>query len=284
MKARARTSRPKPTKEPTARAAPRAKRAAPATPPSSRVTAARWPELKLDIVRHYGAAWSRVMSRQPGLAHYYIEGFSGPGVHLGEMNGELVPGSPLNALRVEPPFRHYFLLDLDGGRAATLRKRVGGRADVALLEGDGHEPLLCDVLPRVRAEDYRRALCVLDPCGTRLDWRVVEMAGRLKTIDLFVSLPVVDEQGDALWRGAGAPDVARLDRIWGDDSWREIGAEGIATAFARRLREVARFDNVLGPWPIREDAGAEATGHVFFASRVDTANHVIEDLFARSRG
>lgn len=264
-----------------ARTAAHTKRAAAAP---RREAGARWPELKLGIVQRYASAWSRVMSRQPGLAHYWIEGFSGSHVHLGELNGEFVRSSPLNALRVEPPFRHYFLLDLDGGRAATLRKSVGGRSDVTLLEGDGNDSLLRDVLPRVRAEDYRRALCVLDPCDTRLDWRVIEMAGRLKTIDLFVNLPALDEHGAALWNGAGARDAAQLDRVWGDDSWREIAADGIAAAFARRLREVARFENVLAPLALRDGAGEAVTSHVFFASRVDTANPVVEDLFAGSRG
>jgi hypothetical protein len=211
----------------------------------------RWPELKLQIVQRYASAYSRIMSRQAGLAYYYIEGFSGAGVHLGALNGGFVAGSPLNALRVEPPFRHHFLLDLDGGRAAALRRQVGGRSDVTLLEGDGSERLLRDVLPQVRAEDYRRALCLLDPAGPEPDRRVIEAAGRLRTVDLFARVPIVDGH--------------------------------VAAAFGRWLREVARFENVLEPLPLRGDAGA-SPGHLFFASRTDIANHVIEEIFTRHRG
>lgn len=38
----------------------------------------------------------------PPLHHVYIDGFSGPGVHLARRTGEFVPGSPLNALWRNP--------------------------------------------------------------------------------------------------------------------------------------------------------------------------------------
>ena len=263
-----------------------AMRAEPMLPGLEAVATARWPALKLEIIRRYAAAYSHVMSRQAGLAYHYIEGFAGADVRLEPLNGGLVAGHALNALHVQPPFRHHYLLDLDGGRAATLRKHAGERPDVTLLEGDANELLLRDVLPRVRAEDYRRALCVLDPCGLRLDWRLLEAAGRLRTIDLFVSLPATDEQGGPLWT-AGARDEARLTRAWGDDSWRDVPGERIAAAFARRLREVARFENVLEPVPITagaaDVAGVPVVAHLFFASRANTANHVIEEIFAPYR-
>ena len=260
-----------------------------------------WSELKAEIVRRYASAWAQVMSRQAGLAYYYIEGFSRPSWYLPELFEGFLPTSVLQATVVEPRFRHYFLVDLDGGPATELRDLVAG-ADVTLLEGDGNELLLGEVLPRVRAEDYRRALCVLDPPALGLDWRVLEAAGRLKTIDLFVTLPVVDEHGAPLWTGArtNAQQAARMTRTWGDDSWRDIVAAApkrgpragagpepahaaIAAAFARRLREVARFGNVLAPLPIPDRTGAATVGYLFFASRTDTANHVLEEIFARHR-
>lgn len=274
-------------------------RVAPRIPDSERTTAS-WSEIKAEIVRRYATAYSQVMSRQAGLATYYIEGFSRPSWYLPELFEGFLPTSVLQATVVEPRFRHYFLVDLDGGPATELRDIVGG-PDVTLLEGDGNELLLQDVLPRVRAEDYRRALCVLDPPGLSLDWCILEAAGRLRTIDLFVTLPVVDEHGVALWTipRPNAQQAARMTRAWGDDSWRAVvdaarakaAAKGagtahaaIAAAFARRLREVARFGNVLEPFPIPDRTGTTVVGYLFFASRTDTANHVLEEIFARHRG
>ncbi len=263
-----------------------------------------WSELKLEIVSKYASAYSHILSRQPGLAHYYIDGFAGPDVHISKRTGEFVPGSPLNALLVSPPFRHHYLVDLDGDRVDALRALTGDREDVTLLRGDCNQILLEEILPRVRYEDYRRALCLLDPCGLKLDWRVIGAAGRLGTIDLFLHLPTVDANGTPLWiaskRGA-ANETERMTRFWGDESWREAtnppgprnGPSGepgpeathgaaVARAFRRQLREVARFANVPEPLALRNSTNAVA-GFLFFASRNDTANWIIEDVFARYR-
>jgi hypothetical protein len=205
-----------------------------------------WPQLKLDIVRRYGAAYSTISSRQPGLAHYWIDGFIRSGTDLAAHG--FAPGSALNALLVTPPFRHHYLVNMDGGRADALRRALDGRADVTLLEGG--RTLVEDVLPRVRQEDYRRALCVLDPCGPEPDWRVLEMAGRLRTIDLFVALP----------EKAGDPP----------------------RALKRRLQEDAGFANVLDPLSLADRTGRTAV-HVFFASRNSMANGIVEDIFTTHR-
>ena len=205
-----------------------------------------WPQLKLDIVRRYGAAYSTISSRQPGLAHYWIDGFIRSGTDV--TTREFAPGSPLNALLVTPPFHHHYLVNMNGQPADALRRAVNGRADVTLLEG-GSSALLESVLPRVRQEDYRRALCVLDPGGATPEWRVIEMAGRLKTIDLFVAF---DAAGDT-------PQALR-----------------------RRLREDAGFANVLDPLPLRDRAGDTAV-HVVFASRNSMANGIVEDIFTTYR-
>jgi hypothetical protein len=207
-----------------------------------------WPQLKLDIVRRYGAAYSTISSRQPGLAHYWIDGFIRPGADTSAR--DFLPGNPLNALLVTPPFRHHYLVNMDGERVDALRRAVDGRADVTLLEGGGSRALLEEVLPRVRQEDYRRALCVLDPCGPGPDWRVIETAGRLRTIDLFVAF--VDAGGDT------------------------------PQALKRRLQEDAGFANVLDPLPLRDRAGRTAA-HLFFASRNNMANGIVEDIFTTHR-
>jgi three-Cys-motif partner protein len=185
-----------------------------------------WSEIKLDIVRDYARAYSQILSAQiPRLCHVYIDGFSGPGVHASKATGDFVPGSPLNALLVQPPFCEYYFVDLDGDKAGHLRSAVGQREGVFVIEGDCNEVLPKEVFPRVRWEDYRRGLCLLDPYGLHLNWRVVEMAGRMGSIDLFLNFPVMDINRNVLWNdpaAVSAEQTARLTAFWGDDSWREI--------------------------------------------------------------
>src|SRR5665648_54538 len=78
-----------------------------------------WSELKLEIIDKYARAYSRIVS--PRFHHVYIDAFSGAGMSLSRSTGDLVAGSPLNALHVEPPFREYHLVDMDGEKAALLR-------------------------------------------------------------------------------------------------------------------------------------------------------------------
>ncbi|MCE9626846.1 MAG: three-Cys-motif partner protein TcmP [Candidatus Eisenbacteria bacterium] len=263
-----------------------------------------WSELKLEIVRKYAKAYSTILSRQPGLTHYYIDGFAGPGVHLSKRTGDFVPGSPLNALLIEPSFRHHFLIDLDGGRIAALRRMLGTHEEVSLYEGDCNRILVEEVLPRVRYEDYRRALCLLDPYGLQLDWKVIETAGRLGTIDLFLNFPIMDMNRNALWRDPERVTehaVERMTRFWGDDSWRGAAYHSsaqeelfgsaatekspnsaIVQAFRRRLRDHAGFLNVPEPLAMRNSTNA-VVYYLFFASRNATASDIIEDIFARYR-
>src|SRR5512138_2099143 len=102
-----------------------------------------WSEIKLDIVRDYAAAYSKILSAQtkPKFCHVYVDGFSGAGVHVSKRSGEYVPGSPLNALLVQPPFCEYYFVDLDGDKADHLRHEVGDRQDVFVIQGDCNDVL-----------------------------------------------------------------------------------------------------------------------------------------------
>lgn len=262
-----------------------------------------WSELKLEIVKKYAAAYSRILAAQQRFRHVYVDAFAGGGHHLSRTTGEMVPGSPLNALLVTPPFREYHLIDLDADKVARLRELVVEREDVFLYEGDGNEILLRQVFPQLRYEDYRRALVLLDPYGLHLAWEVVQTAGHLRTIDVFLNFPVADINRNVLWREpdrVDPADIARMTRYWGDDSWRRVAYsttgnlfgweektdnETIAEAFRARLREVGRFKNVPAPLPMRNSRNA-IVYYLFFASQNDTANDIVEDIFRayRARG
>jgi three-Cys-motif partner protein len=264
-----------------------------------------WSEVKLEIVRKYARAYSTVLSAQtrPRLEHVYIDGFAGPGVAQRRSSGELVPGSPLNALDVKPPFWRYFLIDLDGDKVANLRRMVGQRSDVEILKGDCNQLLLERVFPHVQFEQFRRGLCLLDPYGLHLDWSVTERAGRMKTIDLFLNFPVMDMNRNALWKnpdGVDPKDLARMTAFWGDESWRQIvyrsrkqgtffgpelekvGNEDVAEAFRTRLQKVAGFRHVPAPLPMHNRQGP-IIYYLFFASQKDVANKIVKDIFKKYR-
>ena len=264
-----------------------------------------WSELKLEIVRKYALAYSTILTaqasrRQLPLKHVYIDGFSGPGVHISKASKKFVRGSPLNALAVDPPFSEYFLIDLDGDKVAHLKGLIGQRGNVHILPGDCNAVLLDEVFPKVKWEDYRRGLCLLDPYGLHLAWQVIECAAKLKSIEIFLNFPIMDMNRNVLWRNPDAVDPEdreRMTRFWGDESWmtclyqrskqghlfdepeleKQENAE-VADAFRQRLKEVAGFANVPQPLPMRNSKGA-VVYYLFFASQNDTGNKIVEEIF-----
>jgi three-Cys-motif partner protein len=261
-----------------------------------------WSEIKLEIIRKYATAYSTIMSNQPSLRHVYIDGFAGAGEHWSRESHTVVPGSPGVALEVVPPFREFFFIDLDGDKVERLLELCGSRADVRIHQGDCNQILLEEVFPRVRWEDYRRGLCLLDPYGLNLRWEVIRGAGALRTIDLFLNFPIMDANRNVLWRDPGRvspSQAARLTAFWGDESWRgtlyhpdpqgnlfgdealvKADNEDVAEAFRRRLRDVAGFSNVPKPMAMRNKQGA-VVYYLFFASQKAVANNIVEDIFEK---
>jgi len=260
-----------------------------------------WSELKLEIVRKYAAAYSRILSRQPGLAHVYVDAFAGAGTHVSRTTGEFVAGSPLNALSIEPPFREYHLIDLDGDKVARLRAVVGERPDVHVHHGDCNRILLTDVFPRVRRNQARRGLCLLDPYGLHLDWKVVYTAGQMGTLEIFLNFPIMDMNRNVLWHNpepVAPEDLERMDAFWGGDSWRQVAydtslnlfgfpertpIETIAEAYRSRLHDVAGFPYVLEPLPMRSSVNT-VVYFLFFASPNQTGARIVREIFSRYRG
>ena len=264
-----------------------------------------WSEIKLEILRKYAAAYSTILTHQARFEHFYIDGFSGAGIHLTKATGETVEGSPRIALEIEPPFRRYYFIDLDGDRVEFLRQSVGERSDVAILPGDCNQLLLESVFPQVRYEQYRRALCLLDPYGLQLEWSVLKTAGQMGTIDLFLNFPVMDINRNALWRNPEKlPEEyrERMTRFWGDETWfdasyersRQLGLFGeeeawikgtndeVAEAFRQRLRQVAGFGHVPKPLPMKNSRGA-VVYYLFFATAKPVASDIVEQIFERYR-
>ena len=91
-----------------------------------------------------------------------------------------VPGSPVNALNTDPPFREYHFIDLNPAKAEHLSSLAQGSGNVYVHDGDCNEILLA-LLDKMRWEDYRRGLCLLDPYNIDVAWDVVAKAGKLRS-------------------------------------------------------------------------------------------------------
>jgi three-Cys-motif partner protein len=259
----------------------------------------RWSEVKLDILKRYAVEYSKILSNQknPSFFHVYIDAFAGTGFHLSRTSGEMVLGSPLNALLVRPPFREYHIIDLDGDKISLLGEAIGKRQDVFLHKGNCNDVLLQDVFPKVRRENYKRGLCLLDPYGLTLDWKVLREAGSMQSLDIFVNFPIYDININVLRRDSSTAlpvHVERMNAYWGDESWRDVAydkAPGLfgtmeekvtnrqfAEAFRKRLMDVAGFKRVPEPLPMRNSKGS-IVYYLFFASQKNTAEQIVTYIF-----
>lgn len=254
-----------------------------------------WSEIKLDILKKYAGAYTTILEKKH-LHHVYIDGFAGAGQHISRRTGEFVAGSPLNALSVNPPFREVHLIDMNSARADELRRISQDVSNVYVYEGDCNQVLLDQVFPQVKYEDYRRALCILDPYGLQLDWNVIATAGKMKSIEIFLNFPVMHMNRNVLRKNPDKAldrDTELMNRFWGDSSWKDAAYSTsgnlfgepekednatLAKAFRQRLKEIAGFKRVPEPIPMRNQKGA-IVYYLYFASQVDVAENIVLDIF-----
>ena len=263
-----------------------------------------WSELKLEIVEKYGAAYTRAFANQRGLKKYYVDAFSGAGVHISKRSGDQIAGSPARALKTSPPFDGFVFIDMNEKKTAHLQSLCAGYENVHIETGDASRYLVDKLLPTIKYDNYKRALCLFDPYGLHLEWRAMEMAGQSGAIDMFLNFPVMDMNRNAIWRNPGAVPEEGIDRMnlfWGDESWRAAayvehpqgnlfgppdlvkqGNEAIVEAFRERLKKVAGFRFVADPLPMRNSTNA-VVYYLFFASPKQVADKMIRDIFAKYR-
>lgn len=270
-------------------------------------TIGEWSEDKLEILKAYAQACSKVIQAQEHnggrrFKHVYIDGFAGAGEHISKADGRYVPGSPLNALSVEPPFNEYHFVDMDEDRVANLRHHSRHQQNAHVYHGDCNQVLLSQVFPRVRWDKFERALCFLDPYGMQLDWKVLEAAGKSRAIEIFLNFPIMDINRNVKVANPKPADVARFVRFWGDETGlmsfhRDSGQfnlfgpdtevekndnDGIVEAFRERLQTTAGFAYVPKAVAMRNSRGP-IVYYLFFAGPNSTGARIANDIFKSYR-
>ena len=217
-------------------------------------------------------------------------------------------GSPARALKVNSTVRRFYLY-----RPECRQNRISPASNAPteatsnIFTGDCKRAF--DL--RCPAEDSDTSftpglLCLLDPYGMHLDWQVIQMAGRSRAIDMFLTFQSWTSTErvslEILRRKASSKIIERMNRFWGDESWRNIAYvesgqynllgdpprplkqdnETIAEAFRERLREVAGFAYVPEPSPMKNRNNA-ILYYLFFAAANKTADKIIRDIFAKYR-
>jgi len=193
-----------------------------------------WSLKKLAVLLLYFEPFTRACGKAGG--GYYIDGLAGPGMcEITEVPGpaRFVWGSPLLALRTQPPFERCLFVEQDSGTAQALSARVvtaANRCEVRI--GDANQ-----LVPAIVAQEvpgWAPCLCFLDPEAAELDWstvrRVAQTPGRNRMPELLIlfTLPM-GPQRMLTTRGPMDPTwEAALDRFFPHGSWRDIYRDRLA--------------------------------------------------------
>jgi three-Cys-motif partner protein len=264
-----------------------------------------WSEVKLAIIREYASAYAKILhaERQKSihsLRWLYIDAYAGPGLHVSKTTKEIVDGSPLIALKTTPAFSEYHFIDSDPHRADQLRTIAGDRKEVHVYSADCNEVLLEKIFPRAKYEDYRRALCLLDPYNINLRWEVIEAAGKMKSVEVFLNFMIMDINRNVLRKNpdkAIQSKVEQLTRLWGDETWidaaydttgnlfgdpEKVSNERFENAWRERLKKKAGFRFVSKPMPMKTKTNS-VIYYLYFASQKPVAAGIVEDIFNKYR-
>jgi three-Cys-motif partner protein len=158
---------------------------------------------------------------------FYVDGLAGSGVNrIAEEGGRLIWGSPVIALRAQPPFANCLFLEQDAARAAALDHRTAALADRRVVE---QGEVNTNLLRVMRAHLPRRnpVLVVLDPYGMEIDWTTLQDIATFRQYkwkaEILILFPI-DGINRAM-HALGDVDETTLDRFWGDKSWHQLWKE-----------------------------------------------------------
>jgi three-Cys-motif partner protein len=264
-----------------------------------------WSEVKLAIIKEYASAYATILdaTRRESIRRLkwlYIDAFAGPGIHLSKRTGEIVAGSPLVALKTTPAFSEYHFIDADVSRADQLRNIVGPRSDVHIYSEDCNDVLLRDIFPRAQYGDYKRALCPLDPYNINLKWEVIETAGKMGSVEVFLNFMIMDINRNALRRNPEKriqSKIEQLTRLWGDSTWegaafssegklfddpQKVSNEQFEAAWRERLKKKTGFKFVSKPMPMKTKTNS-VIYYLYFASQKPVAANIVDDIFDKYR-
>jgi three-Cys-motif partner protein len=189
-----------------------------------------WTRKKLEILTKYLSFYSTALKKQKFALHY-ADAFAGTGKHtvMDEHDEELLipfedfKGSVLTALEVEPGFHQYHFNDIDPLHVQELEKirdEYSGR-DIRITEQDANQfvPEFC---ARLTGRD--RAVLLLDPYSTQLDWETLGYIADSGKVDLWLLFPLSVILRMTPRDGAKVrPEWSEtLNRLLGTDEWENV--------------------------------------------------------------
>lgn len=197
-----------------------------------------WTEIKLRALTEYLDFYQKALKNK-GFETWYVDAFAGTGDRHAELQrGGIFDGGPIEhverildgsarkALKVDPPFNHYWFSEAHHGRANVLRAlRAEFPADITVRSGEANAELrtLFTSAPWKNHRDSwkQRGVVFLDPYGMSVEWSTLELLAATKRVDVWYLFPrkaVVQQLANDINR-IDQSKRSSLSRIFGTDEW-----------------------------------------------------------------
>ncbi|MDO8907275.1 MAG: three-Cys-motif partner protein TcmP [Pseudohongiella sp.] len=204
-----------------------------------------WTRKKLEVLEDYLGFYAKALKNQPFVLHY-ADAYAGTGSHVpidDDAQALLVPfddfnGSVLTALSVEPGFHQYHFNDLNRNHVAELERireeHPQKQIHIHMQDANQFVPEFCRRLSR-----NDRAVLLLDPYSTQLDWDTLKHIASSGKVDLWLLFPISvilrmtptdEERVKPEWKNT-------LNRLLGTDEWESALYKPV---------EAPRMDDLFG--------------------------------------
>lgn len=186
---------------------------------------------KLDVVAKYLSAYVTVMKKQR-FRLFYVDGFAGSGGSTSKADlldsdpalfptSDMVEGSPLRALSIDPPFDKYLFIEKAEKNVKSLSEVCAKfpSRNYEVWPGDANEKLrqFCQSIKRNNSD---RAVVFLDPFGLSVEWETICDLASTEKVDLWYLVPVDGMSRQIKNDGSFLPGAERIDDLWGSQAWR----------------------------------------------------------------
>lgn len=200
-----------------------------------------WTEIKLKALSEYIQFYQNALKNQK-FETWYVDAFAGTGDRheLTEKGGlfedvalhtveVILDGSARKALKIDPPFRHYWFSEKHGKRADALiaLRREFPDCDIRVTRGEANAELrtLFSAPPWASGPNHwlQRAVVFLDPYGMSVEWQTLAMLAATKRVDVWYLFPrkaVVQQLAHDI-KGVDDAKRRKLTEIFGCDDWED---------------------------------------------------------------
>ncbi len=206
-----------------------------------------WTQKKLEVLEKYLGFYTQALKNQRFRLHY-ADGFAGTGSHtpkymdLGMQEGlietEELRGSVTRALEVEPGFDHYHFNDLNPKHIEALEELAARYPDkmITVHQSDAND-FVPDFCQRLGRSD--RAVLLLDPYSTQLNWSTLDDVAKSERVDLWLLFPISALSRMTPRDGGKVQESWRktLNRLLGTDDWQKT---------LYKPKELPQMDDLFG--------------------------------------